>query len=76
MGSKGLSFGDFCRINDGHTPARYLFDGYGVGVCSQDNELMMGRAVDEERRPLPSDEELSGASAGLRYGMLLGKRRD
>jgi len=63
-----MNFGDNCRLKTG-TPARYLGEGLGLGISCQDNEPIIGKAVEpngkETSFPLPSDEELRAAREAL-----------
>jgi hypothetical protein len=63
------AIGDPCRIFSG-TPARYIGNGRGLGVCAQDNDLIQGPAGPprggEQRFPLPTDEEVLEAAGGAK----------
>lgn len=63
-----MNIGDNCRLKIG-TPARYIGEGLGLGISCQDNEPIIGKAVEpngkESSFPLPSDEELRAARAAL-----------
>lgn len=70
-----MRFGDVCRASCS-APARYLNDGLCVWISCMSNDVMVTEAAEatggEARFPLPTDEMLHAAGAGVRAGRALG----